>query len=143
MSAFTPSQPADHRELASVARRGGRIITEKIARLLEQDARGAYWVDMRASLGGDHRDKQGEPISAAYIELWGGDPLRHLWETHLGTRKSIAAAAAIPTGYDLPGYLKRSVSIAEAESMMSWPIMARGLSIEAEEYARIRQGGDR
>lgn len=129
MSAWTPSQPHDHRERAAEYRRGAAALTRAINVLL--DHQDGYWVDMRAALAGDPRplDKYEGAERQGYEEILARPGRSSIWETHLPPRDSLRYGAQFG-----PVYEDARVR-GEAEAMVGWPVYRA--AIEAELIARI------
>lgn len=126
------------RDMAVVARRGARLLTERLARLLaEHDEGGHYWLNFRAVLAGETRDDQGAYLDPNYTD----DVVAHVWATHLYTRDGLAAAAATVDRYSGPTYLRSwHVTRDQALAMTTWPIVAAAYGMSERDRVALVTG---
>ena len=106
-------------DLAIEARRGGRVITERLATLVAEA--GHYWPDMVAALRGEAINREtGQPITEGE---WADQP-RRVWNTHVASREQ-ARQWAQPDRHQVGRRSGQgtSMTLAQAEAMTTWPII--------------------
>jgi hypothetical protein len=98
---------------ASLARHGGRLITQRVAAIVDDISQGKLKPRVREALGG----------------LLGPEELGNVWHYHIDPagmqgRKSWTEEAGFRTGSYRFDPAVKAVSLAQAEEMASWPIIA-------------------
>lgn len=125
----TPDEQVQYeRDMAVEARRGGRALTGRLAKLVAEADH--YWPDMVQALQGKAVYREtGEPILAP--DKWAVDPVRGVWETHVASREFARTLAGPPDPYFGPTYLRRPqvVTLAAAMAMTTWPIIAAAYGV--------------